>query len=131
MSKYEHPLTVFSEKKNSPINLLCIKPAHMFTLGLPVSNSYVTWILTAPNPSVVSVYNSIDMECRLAREAHLLEGLGDASVLSSMSTAKFVCATSSLGCSAWIVWILYATLLVGAFCVAHHALLNMEFVTAT
>jgi hypothetical protein len=34
MSKYEHPVTVFSEKKNSPINLSFIKPAHTFTLGL-------------------------------------------------------------------------------------------------
>jgi hypothetical protein len=31
MSKYEHPVTVFFEKKNGTINLLCIKPAHMFT----------------------------------------------------------------------------------------------------
>jgi hypothetical protein len=41
MSKYKDPVTVFSEKKNGPINLLCIKQAHMFTLGLPLSNSHV------------------------------------------------------------------------------------------
>jgi hypothetical protein len=34
------------------------------------------WILTAQNPAVVPVYNSIDMERRLVREAHLAEEIG-------------------------------------------------------
>jgi hypothetical protein len=52
---------------------------------------------------------------------------GDMSILSSMSTAKFVCATWSLSFSAFESHMLLG----GAFCVAHHALLNMEFVTAS
>jgi hypothetical protein len=76
MSKYERPVTAFSEKKNGPVNLSCIKPALAFTLGLPFSNSHVTWILTTPNPEVVPVYNFIDMERRIIREAHLAEEIG-------------------------------------------------------
>jgi hypothetical protein len=38
--------SVSSKNKNGPINL-CINPAHTFTSGLPLSNSHVTWILTA------------------------------------------------------------------------------------
>jgi hypothetical protein len=34
------------------------------------------WILTAPNPPVVPVYSSTDMERRLVREAHLAEEIG-------------------------------------------------------
>jgi hypothetical protein len=48
VSKYERLVTVFSEKKNGPINLSCIKLAYTFTLGLPLSNSHVTcwfWLL--------------------------------------------------------------------------------------
>jgi hypothetical protein len=55
------------------------------------------WILTAQNPAVVPVYNRIHMERRLNREAHVAK---DASILSSMSTAKFLRATWSLGFSA-------------------------------
>jgi hypothetical protein len=41
MSNYERPVTVFSEKKNEPIKLSCIKTAHSFTLVLTLSNSHV------------------------------------------------------------------------------------------
>jgi hypothetical protein len=62
------------------------------------------WILTTPRPAVVPVYNSTDMERRLVRQAHLVL------VYDSFESC---------------------TLLGGAFCVAHRALLNMEFVTAS
>jgi hypothetical protein len=61
--------------KRKGINL-CIKPAHTFTFGLRLSNFHVTWILTAPNPAVEPVYNSIDMERHLFREAHLVVEIG-------------------------------------------------------
>jgi hypothetical protein len=54
----------------------------------------------------VGLEHSTDMERRLVREAHLEEEI--ASIISSMSTAKFVRATWSLDFSAWIIWILYA-----------------------
>jgi hypothetical protein len=63
----------FPKRKNGPFNLTCIKPTHTFTLSLPLSNSHVRWILTAPIPAFVPVYNSTDMECRLIQEAHLVE----------------------------------------------------------
>jgi hypothetical protein len=34
------------------------------------------WILTAPNPAVVPVYNSIDMEHLLIREAYVAVEIG-------------------------------------------------------
>jgi hypothetical protein len=34
------------------------------------------WILTAPYPAVVPVYNSINMEGRVVREARLAEEIG-------------------------------------------------------
>jgi hypothetical protein len=34
------------------------------------------WILITPNPAVVHVYNSNDMEHHLIREAHLVEEIG-------------------------------------------------------
>jgi hypothetical protein len=76
MSKYKHPVTVFSEKKSGVINYLCIKLAHMVTLGLPFSNSHDIWIVTASNPAVVPVYSSTDMELRVIREARLAEEIG-------------------------------------------------------
>jgi hypothetical protein len=74
MTTYKLPVTAFSEKKNCPLNLSCIKRANKFTLGFPLQFTYDMCILTAPNPTVVPVYNSIDMEGRLVREAHLEGG---------------------------------------------------------
>jgi hypothetical protein len=77
MPKYESPVTVFSKKKNGPINLSCIKLAHTFTLGPPLSNSHMTcgfwlpqilhctclqlhWHGTSPRPHSVLVYESFE-----------------------------------------------------------------------
>jgi hypothetical protein len=126
MSKNECPVTVFPEKKNGPINLSCIKATHTFTSGLPLTHMWHV-DFDCPKSFSVPAYNSIVMEHRLIREATWWRELGDAAILSSISTVKFVRATWSLCFSVWIIWILYASLLGRAFCVAHRALLNMEF----
>jgi hypothetical protein len=66
------------------------------------------------------------MEGRHVRETPLQRKSGDAWILSSKFTPKFVLATWSLGFSIWIIWILW--LLGEAFRVEHDALLNVEFV---
>jgi hypothetical protein len=112
---------------NGPINLLCIKLGHMFTLGLPLSNLHVTWILTVQNFAVIPVYNSIDMERCLVREACLAEEIGCR--INSLSLVHSeVCA-----CYSVLVPESFepCTLLGRPVCVAHHALLNMEFITAS
>jgi hypothetical protein len=48
------------------------------------------------------------MECRFIWEHTWWRKSDDTPILFSMSTAKFVCATWSLGFSTWIIWILYA-----------------------
>jgi hypothetical protein len=55
---------------------LCIKPALTFTLGLHLQLTCYTQILSAQNPAVVPVYNSIDMEHRLFQEVHLADEIG-------------------------------------------------------
>jgi hypothetical protein len=130
MSRYERPVTVFSEKKkNGPIDLLRIKLAHMIILGLPLSNSCDMWILTTPKPAAVPVYNSSDMECRLSEKHTWRRKSSDVSILSSTSTVKFMRATWSLGFSAWIIWILYALmqgLLCSTLCTAERGICNCK-----
>jgi hypothetical protein len=118
------------QKKNGPINFSCIKPAQTFTFSLPLANSHVTlWILNAPNPAAVPVYNSTDMESRLIRR-----NSGDVSILSSISTAKIVCATWSLGFHAWIILILCAlkqSILSTTSCTAECGICNCRLTSQT
>jgi hypothetical protein len=90
------------------------------------------WILTASNPAVVPVYNSTDMDRCLIQESEKhtwWRKSGDASILSSISTVKFVML---LGHSVLVHRSPESCMLLGeAFCAANHALLNVEFVTAS
>jgi hypothetical protein len=61
------------------------------------------WILTAQNSAVPLTWNVASSEKHTWRRKS-----GDASVLSSVSTAKFLRVVWSLGFSAWIIWIFYA-----------------------
>jgi hypothetical protein len=130
MSKYEHPVTVFSEKKNAPINLLYIKPANTFTLGLPLSNSHVTcgfYLL-----QILQLYlfrTPLTWNVTLSEKRAWQRKSGDLSILSSISTVKFVRATWSLSFSAWIIWILYAlrwSLLCSTSCTVERGVCNCK-----
>jgi hypothetical protein len=66
-------------RKEKPSNQLVVHQAvPCVHFGPALSSSYVTcgFVLTAPNPAVVPVYNSIDMEGRFGLEAHLGEEIG-------------------------------------------------------
>jgi hypothetical protein len=75
MSKYEPLVTAFLKQTNKkPVQLLlhyADPDVHFGAASLQLRCDM--WILTAPNPAVVSIYNSIDMECCLVREEHLAE----------------------------------------------------------
>jgi hypothetical protein len=58
-------------KRKKPVLLTC---RHFEAASLQLTCDM--WILTAPNPAVVPVYSSTDMERRLVRKAHLEEEIG-------------------------------------------------------
>jgi hypothetical protein len=109
MSKYECLVTVSSEKKNVPINLSCIKLAHVFNLGLPLCNSHVTCGFRLPQSLHLYPFKiPLKWNIALSKKHTWWRKVDDASVLSSMSTVKFMRTTWSLSFSTWIIWMLYA-----------------------
>jgi hypothetical protein len=84
------------------------------------------WILTTPNPAVVPVYNSTDMERHLVRD-------GGNRVMRQFLLA---CTQQSLCVLLGHFVLVHESseshmLLGAAFCVAHCAPLNTEFLTAS
>jgi hypothetical protein len=72
------------------------------------------------------VYNSIDMEHCLVQEARLAKEIGDVSIISTCPQ-RSLCML--LGHSVLLHESFQSCILLDrAFCVAHHALLNVEFV---
>jgi hypothetical protein len=100
--------SVFTKEKTGPINSPCINPAHMFTLGLPLSNSQLTCGFLRPQIVQLYLFTAPLTWDVVSSEKHTWQRKSsDVLILSSMSTANLVRATWSLGFSAWIIWILY------------------------
>jgi hypothetical protein len=73
-----------------------------------LSNSHVTYGFWLPQILQLYLFTT-PLTWNTASSEHTWQRKsGDASILSSMSTAKFVRATWALSFRAWIIWILYA-----------------------
>jgi hypothetical protein len=121
MSKYERPVTVFSEKKNCPINyaLSCLFPTHMWHVyfNCPKSCSctclQLHWHGTSPHPKI-----TLGGGNRVTR--HFFPGCPQRSLCVLLGHVVLVHGSFES-----------CTLLGGAFCIAHHALLNVGFVAVS
>jgi hypothetical protein len=108
MSKYESPVTVFSEKKNRPINLSCISRSTR-SLWDCLSSTHMWHESWLPQMLQLRLFTTPMTWNVASSEKHIRRRKsGDTSILFSMYTAKYVRATWSLGFGAWIILILYA-----------------------